>query len=157
MNTYTMSCCLVKQKSSHKALDVAQCLQNLFEHWFGLNLIIGCYSAASDTTGSTKNVAPNLDANQENCELHVLSLTIETQQLQASQLTSIIGLLWFKGWFTHSHKGTLILTPYLWKANVKASNLSHNRGPETLGLGRERGCKDVRERFRYHFHVIWWV
>ena len=102
MNTYTIPCCLAKHNSSYKASNVAQGLQNLFQGCLELDLDRECYSVASDTTGSAKNDAANLDANQENCELHVLTLTIKytigskenTRMVTETDDVSILGCIW---------------------------------------------------------------
>ena len=67
---------LEKNNVSHAADDVAAQLQNTYDLRFGIDLKneAGCIS--SDTCKAAQNVAQELDADQQDCEMHVVNLTL---------------------------------------------------------------------------------
>ena len=76
METYTIATLLKKNSASHSASNVAKVLEESYQERFGVSLKkIACH-VASDSTGSAANVAGNLDAQQNDCEMHVVSLAL---------------------------------------------------------------------------------
>ena len=76
MKTYTIAAILVKNNVSHATDNVAGQLQKTYDLRYGINLKTEAASVASDTCKAAANVADVLDADQHDCEMHVVNLTM---------------------------------------------------------------------------------
>lgn len=73
---YVIAATLKELSTSHAAEDVAEALKQEFKDRFGVDLVGVTKYVASDTTPSAANVSKNLESEQNNCEMHVISLIL---------------------------------------------------------------------------------
>lgn len=76
MHTLTMATGLTKNNKSHGAAQCAADLQDLFLKRYDLVLNDEIQSAGSDTANAARAVSTYLDADQEDCEMHIVSLVL---------------------------------------------------------------------------------
>ncbi len=76
MESHTIACTLKKHNDSHAAEHVAQCLQEVYEERFGIDLSKEAGFVASDTTPCAHNVGEKLGSIQNDYTMHITSLII---------------------------------------------------------------------------------
>mmetsp|Transcript_32277 Transcript_32277/g.67858 ORF Transcript_32277/g.67858 Transcript_32277/m.67858 type:complete len:853 (-) Transcript_32277:67-2625(-) len=74
METYTIAAILEKNNVSHSAPDIGAQLQKTYMERFGIDLKKETNSCAADTCKAAANVAGVLEADGEDCEMHIVSL-----------------------------------------------------------------------------------
>ena len=76
METYTIAAVLEKNNISHGADPVSNQLRKIYDDRYAIDLKTEAGNVSSDTTASAHNVAGFLDAVQNDCNLHVISLIL---------------------------------------------------------------------------------
>ena len=76
METYTIATVLKKNNVTHSAGPVADQLQQTYQDRYNIDLRKEAAHVTSDTTASAHNVGACLDAYQNDCDMHVVSLVL---------------------------------------------------------------------------------
>ena len=76
MDTHIIATVLRKNNVSHSAASVADQLQQTYQDRYNIDLRKEAGHVTSDTTGSAHNVGASLEAYQNDCDMHVVSLVI---------------------------------------------------------------------------------
>ena len=76
METYTIATILEKNNFSHSADDVGAQLQRIYKERFNVDLKVEATSVASYTCKAASNIADVLEADQQDCEMHIVLLVM---------------------------------------------------------------------------------
>ena len=76
METYTIAAILEKNNESHAAADVGEMMQMRYEERFGIDCVVDGGNIKSDTCKAASNVADVLEGKENDCEMHVVNLSM---------------------------------------------------------------------------------
>ena len=152
MKTYNIAAVLEKNNVSHGAKEVAAQLQKVYENRYGINLQNDAGFVASDTTPCAHNVGENLDAYQQDCEMHIIALLMNyalgwnenTRTVTETDEVSSLAALTFFG-----ARATSPVVQLIHCQNGKQSKVQHIVTPGREFPDFERIIKVARKQVNY--------